>query len=56
MGGYIIVQDPATAEANAMPLAAIAATTVDAILPLTQIGPYLLQVVNRSTRDNHLFK
>lgn len=56
MGGYVIVQDPATAEANAMPLAAIAATTVDVILPLTQIGPYLLQLVNRSTKDSHFFK
>ncbi|MDM8558726.1 chemotaxis protein CheB [Candidatus Parabeggiatoa sp. HSG14] len=50
MGGYVIVQDPATAEADAMPRAAIAATKVDKILPLEQIGPYLLQLVNRSTK------
>ena len=46
--GYVIVQDPVTAEAEAMPKAAIAATRVDIILPLDQIGPYLLQLVNRS--------
>jgi len=50
IGGYIIVQDPATAEADAMPKAAIAATKVDNILPIEQIGPYLLHLVNRSIR------
>ncbi len=55
MGGYIIVQDPATAEANAMPSAAIAATKIDKILPLEQIGPYLLQLINRSTHKNNRF-
>jgi two-component system chemotaxis response regulator CheB len=48
MGGYVLVQDPATAEACAMPQAAIAAVTVDRVLPLEQIGPHLLQLVNRS--------
>ncbi len=52
IGGYVIVQDPTTAEADAMPRAAIAATNVDKILPLEQIGPYLLQLVNRSKRHN----
>lgn len=51
IGGYVIVQDPATAEADAMPKAAIAATQVDKILPLEQIGPYLLQLVNRSVNN-----
>lgn len=50
MGGYVMVQDPVTAEAEAMPRAAIAATHVDIILPLDQIGPYLLQLVNRSKK------
>jgi len=36
-----IVQDPATAMRSAMPAAAIAATNVDDILPLDQIGPRL---------------
>jgi len=52
IGGYVIVQDPATAEADAMPKAAIAATKVDSILPIEQIGPYLLQLVNRSIRQH----
>ncbi len=50
-GGYVIVQDPATAEAEAMPNAAIAATNVDKVLPLKQIGPYLLQLVNRYSKN-----
>jgi two-component system chemotaxis response regulator CheB len=40
-GGIAIVEDPKTAEAPAMPLAAIAATQVDHILPLSEIGPFL---------------
>jgi two-component system chemotaxis response regulator CheB len=52
IGGYVIVQEPTTAEADAMPRAAIAATNVDKILPLEQIGPYLLQLVNRSIKHN----
>lgn len=47
MGGFTIVQDPKTAEADAMPKAAIEATTIDKILPLQDIGLYLLQLVNR---------
>jgi two-component system chemotaxis response regulator CheB len=50
MGGYVIVQSPATAEADAMPNAAIAATKVDKILPIKQIGPYLLQLINQSKK------
>ncbi|MEN8219089.1 MAG: chemotaxis protein CheB [Pseudomonadota bacterium] len=50
MGGYVIVQAPATAEADAMPNAAIAATKVDKILPIKQIGPYLLQLINQSKK------
>jgi two-component system, chemotaxis family, protein-glutamate methylesterase/glutaminase len=40
-GGVAIVQDPGTAERAAMPEAAIAATSADAILPLEEIGPFL---------------
>ena len=40
-GGLGIVQDPATAEAPAMPSAAIAATTIKHILPLAAIAPFL---------------
>lgn len=41
-GGRVIVQDPKTAESPVMPDAAIAATKVDAIVPLTTIGSTLL--------------
>ena len=40
-GGVAIVQEPDEAERRSMPDAAIAATSADAILPLTQIGPFL---------------
>jgi two-component system chemotaxis response regulator CheB len=47
-GGSVIAQDPRTAEAPAMPAAAIAAGAVDRILPLAEIAPFLnLAVVNR---------
>jgi len=38
LGGLAIVQSPGTAEAQAMPLAAIEATKVDHVLPLDRIG------------------
>lgn len=44
-GGRVIVQEPATAENPAMPQAALAATAVDAVLPLEEIMPWLLQQV-----------
>lgn len=43
-GGFVIVQDPATAEAPAMPRAAIDAVRVDRILPLERIGPFLVEL------------
>jgi two-component system chemotaxis response regulator CheB len=43
-GGFVIVQDPETAEAAAMPRAAIASVSVDRILPLDRIGPYLVEL------------
>ena len=43
-GGFIIVQDPNTAEARAMPEAAIQQTRVDRILPLDRIGPFLVEL------------
>jgi two-component system chemotaxis response regulator CheB len=42
-GGLTVVQDPATAERSAMPAAALAATPVDAVLPLDEIGPFLVR-------------
>lgn len=47
-GGFVIVQDPATAESPAMPQAAIAATPVDRILPLERIGPFLVELCRNS--------
>lgn len=48
-GGFVIVQDPATAEAPSMPEAAIAAGRVDRILPLERIGPFLVELCRNST-------
>jgi len=40
-GGFVIVQDPAAAEGQVMPKAAVDSVAVDKILPLEQIGPFL---------------
>ena len=42
-GGLVVAQDPKTAEAPTMPEAAIATGAVDQILPLDQIGPFLVE-------------
>ncbi len=47
-GGFIVVQDPETAEAPEMPSAAISATRVDRILPLNRIGPFLVELCRNS--------
>jgi two-component system chemotaxis response regulator CheB len=44
-GGMVIVQNPETAESPAMPQAAIAVPIPEIILPLDEIGPYLLKKV-----------
>jgi two-component system, chemotaxis family, protein-glutamate methylesterase/glutaminase len=41
-GGSILVEDPATAQSGTMPAAAIAATTVDAVLPLPALSARLI--------------
>jgi two-component system, chemotaxis family, protein-glutamate methylesterase/glutaminase len=38
-GGFVVVQDPQTAESHLRPEATIAATDVDRIVPLAEIGP-----------------
>ena len=43
-GGMCVVEDPAGAESRGMPAAAIAATKVDAVLPLPEIAPFLNQL------------
>lgn len=47
-GGFVVVQDPATAESPSMPQAAIEATRVDRILPLDRIGPFLVELCRTS--------
>ena len=47
-GGMTIVQDPKTAESPYMPEAASKATKVDYILPLQEIGKFLLDIQNQS--------
>jgi two-component system chemotaxis response regulator CheB len=48
--GFLVVQDPETAEAPSMPRAAIAATRVDRILPLERIGPFLVELCRPTGR------
>ncbi len=47
-GGFVIAQDPRTAESPAMPQAAIDAARVDRILPLDRIGPFLIELCRSS--------
>jgi two-component system chemotaxis response regulator CheB len=46
MGGYVIAQEPRTAEAPQMPSAAIQTGYVNAILSLNEIGPALLDLMS----------
>jgi len=41
LGGLTVVQNPETAKADCMPRAALAATEIDRLLPLGEIGPFL---------------
>jgi two-component system, chemotaxis family, protein-glutamate methylesterase/glutaminase len=50
-GGFVIVQDPVSAESPQMPQSAIARSTGDNILPLSEIVPCLL---GRASRDHPL--
>jgi two-component system, chemotaxis family, protein-glutamate methylesterase/glutaminase len=43
-GGFLVVQEPESAESPAMPAAAIAATRADCVLPLPEIAPFLIGV------------
>ena len=49
-GGLTIVQDPKSAEAESMPREAIAATKVDYILTLNEIGPFLVSSTHASLK------
>jgi two-component system chemotaxis response regulator CheB len=43
-GGFVVVQDPATAEGQTMPQSAIASVAVDKVLPLAEIAPFLVEL------------
>ena len=46
-GGFVVAQDPKTAESPTMPQAAIDAVRVDRILPLDRIGPFLVELCSK---------
>jgi two-component system chemotaxis response regulator CheB len=46
-GGYLIVQEPTSAECGAMPAAALAATQADQVLPLSDIAAALINLCVR---------
>jgi two-component system, chemotaxis family, protein-glutamate methylesterase/glutaminase len=50
-GGFVIVQDPATAEQPAMPEAAVATGAADRVLPLEGIGPCLTDLCRGDVRS-----
>jgi len=50
-GGFLVVQEPKTAEAPQMPQAAIDAVRVDRILPLERIGPFLVELCGSMARS-----
>lgn len=47
-GGTVLVQDPAEALVSRMPLHAIDATTVDAVLPVAEIASHLVELTGSS--------
>lgn len=53
-GGLAVVQDPATAEARFMPASAIANVEVDYVLPLNEIGGFLMRINHNDAQNtNH---
>ncbi|MDX6512055.1 MAG: two-component system, chemotaxis family, protein-glutamate methylesterase/glutaminase [Gaiellaceae bacterium] len=50
-GGVAIVQAPESAERPEMPSAALAATDVDAVLPLEEIAPYVVELCTRARTE-----
>ena len=51
-GGFVIAQEPRTAEAPSMPQAAIDSGGVDRILPLERIGPFLAELCRNAAGVN----
>jgi two-component system, chemotaxis family, protein-glutamate methylesterase/glutaminase len=43
-GGFVVVQDPTSAEGQMMPRSAIASVAVDKVLPLAEIAPFLVEL------------
>jgi len=52
-GGRAVVEDPASAKSRGMPQAAIAASAVDAILPLAEVAPYLNQLCQHESGSSY---
>lgn len=50
-GGMAVIQDPATAEMTAMPLAALRAVPTARVLPLDRIAPFLADLPSRHERS-----
>ena len=50
-GGIVIVQDPASAQYNGMPSAAIGSGAVDRVLPLDAIAPALIDIITGRVTD-----
>lgn len=46
-GGLSVVQEPSTAESSIMPKAAMAESVIDWVLPLSEIAPFLVNLLNR---------
>jgi two-component system chemotaxis response regulator CheB len=49
-GGTALVEEPSTAAYPAMPMAALAATTVDRVLPLAEIAAFLKSICQAGAR------
>lgn len=52
LGGCVIVQDPADAQAPQMPLAALANVNADHIIGAREVGPLLVQLCSQGGRDD----
>jgi len=49
MGGWVIVEDPATAEFSGMPAAAVDTGSADLIVPLAEIAPAIMRLAREGT-------
>lgn len=52
-GGLAVVQSPESAQADAMPRAALESARVDHVLPLHEIAPFLNQLIGPSHEHTH---